>query len=179
MHFHKISDPKAAGCLQPAPFVDGSGWSTRRLSTSELTLWAAKFLISRGGPPEAVARLGAHTFKATMLSWCAKAGVAPKARWILGYHVKPKDRMMVTYSRDQMAGPLLDLDWVLEAIGNGSFDPDNTRSGRWRPRGSRTLQEIEAAEDQAVDVEEGAMGPRSSTVCPEPTPTRPHATSAR
>ena len=88
---------------------DGSGWSVRRLSTTELAQWAVQFLLRRGEAPSAVQGLGAHSFKATLLSWCAKAGVSPSSRRMLGNHVKPKDRMVVTYSREQLAGPLADL----------------------------------------------------------------------
>ena len=75
------------GCLLPAPRVDGAGWTKRRMSTSELAEWIVQFLLSRGEQPEFVNNLGAHSFKATMLSWCAKAGVSTGARRMLGNHI--------------------------------------------------------------------------------------------
>ena len=92
------------GCLLPAPCVDGAGWTKRRMSTSELAEWTVQFLLSRGEQPESVKNLGAHSFKATLLSWCAKAGVSTGSRRMLGNHTKPKDKMVVTYSREQLFG---------------------------------------------------------------------------
>ena len=48
--------------------------------------------------------------KATALSWMAKAGLSEKARRMLGYHVKPKDKSLIIYSRDALAGFVEQLD---------------------------------------------------------------------
>ena len=44
--------------------------------------------------------------------------------------MKPKEVTLITYSRDELAGPLRDLDKVLLAVRLGVFIPDSTRSGR-------------------------------------------------
>ena len=75
--------------------------------------------------------IGSHPLKATFLSWAAKFGIAPASRRKLGGHVKPKDVTLTTYSRDELAGPLRDLDKVLLAVRLGVFIPDCTRSGRF------------------------------------------------
>ena len=51
---------------------------------------------------------------------------------MFGNHIKPKDKMVVTYSREQLSAPLADLQWVINCIATGILDPDDTRSGRWR-----------------------------------------------
>ena len=62
---------------------------------------------------------------------------------MLGYHASRGDASMLAYSRDAMAGPLRHLEKVIEDVRKGVFDPDATRSGRFR----------------ASRVEEGSAGP--------------------
>ena len=52
-------------------------------------------------------------------------------RRILGGHARPKEQMVLEYSRDSLAAPLAALDRVLLQIRRGKFDPDASRSGRW------------------------------------------------
>eukprot|EP00971_Amphidinium_carterae_P315511 6271280-Amphidinium_carterae.1 len=40
-------------------------------------------------------RPGTHSMKNTLLSWCAKAGIAEGCHRLLGRHVKPKDRSVL------------------------------------------------------------------------------------
>jgi len=54
------------------------------------------------------------------------------SRRLLGYHVKPKDKSVLIYSRDALAKPLRELGAVLAAIRVGRFLPDADRSGRFR-----------------------------------------------
>ena len=53
-----------------------------------------------------------------------------EVRLQLGYHVAGF-KMLHTYSRDAAAQPLMELARVLRAIGEGTFFPDVTRSGRF------------------------------------------------
>lgn len=75
--------------------------------------------------------------KATLLSWCAKAGLHVDVRMLLGYHAKPKDKSVLEYSRDAVAEPLRQLLNMLSAVRRRKFVPDTTRSGRrfegWGP----------------------------------------------
>ena len=119
------------GCLMPAPGYDGS-WSRKRITTHDTTVWLREILrVISGMEPARASSIGSHSLKATLLSWAAKFGIAPAARRKLGGHVKPKDVTLTTYSRDELAGPLRDLDQVLAAVRSGEFDPDSTRSGRF------------------------------------------------
>jgi len=74
-----------------------------------------------------------HSCKATLLSWAAKAGLTVEARRLLGGHAAPGDRSVLQYSRDGLAGPLLELATLLDKVRGGAFQPDLTRSGRWKP----------------------------------------------
>lgn len=75
--------------------------------------------------------VGARSMKATALSWLAKAAVPEKMRRMLGYHVKPKDKSLMIYSRDALAGPLGALCETVAQVASGKFRPDESRSGRW------------------------------------------------
>ena len=72
-----------------------------------------------------------HAFKALYLSWAAKFNVDYDSRAVLGYHALPFRASTYCYSRDNLAGPLLELQKVLDAVVEGKFEPDSTRSGRF------------------------------------------------
>ena len=116
--------------FMPAPVL-GAGWSAGKLQTTEAAMWLCELLHRHGVPKEQLTNVGAHSLKATALSWLSKAGVGEKARRLLGYHVKPKDSSVVLYSRDALAGGLSELVRVIKAIRDGKFRPDVSRSGRW------------------------------------------------
>ena len=80
------------------------GWSRGRLSTTEASMWLCELLHRCGVPKEKLTNIGAHSLKATFLSWMAKAGIEEKIRRLMGYHVKPKDTSVLLYSRDAL-GP--------------------------------------------------------------------------
>ena len=65
-------------------------------------------LLSRYGGFDSVAMtdVGAHSLKATALSWAAKADIPSDVRRFLGGHAIPKDKSMLEYGRDNLAGPL-------------------------------------------------------------------------
>ena len=116
--------------FMPAPVLGGE-WSLGKLQTTEAAMWLCELLHRHGVPKEHLTNVGAHSLKATALSWLAKAGVDEKVWRLLGYHVKPKDSSVVLYSRDALAGSLSELIRVVNAIRVGQFRPDVSRSGRW------------------------------------------------
>jgi hypothetical protein len=121
----------AAGLpLMPAPLAFGC-WTQRPMTTSEGALWMREILVDYGVAADDLKSIGAHSLKATLLSWAAKAGLSMSDRRLLGYHVAPRDRSVVEYSRDEMAAPLRSLQKLLSAVRSGEFMPDETRSGRW------------------------------------------------
>ena len=121
----------SSGFLMPEPGFDGT-WSGRRLCTADCTVWLRELLgrLTDLSPGRSMS-IGSHSLKATMLSWCGKFGLSAGTRRRLGGHVKPKDRSLVEYSRDELAQPLRELDRVIVSVASGLFDPDASRSGRW------------------------------------------------
>jgi len=117
------------GCLMPEVLADWS-FGAGRMSTGTGGIMIKQMLRDLG-VPEAEA-YGTHSAKATILSWAAKAGMSHDDRRLLGGHADPRDRSLLEYSRDAMAGPLVRLAALLATIRCGDFDPDSTRSGRWK-----------------------------------------------
>ena len=118
------------GCLVPAIMPDGS-FAKRRLRSGELLAWMASYL-KRVRALRPGQRLGSHSGKATLLSWAAKYGVDKSTRRDLGYHIARKNRSVHAYSRDYQTAPLRRLAVVLKAVDEKEFDPDCTRSGRFK-----------------------------------------------
>ena len=92
-------------------------------------MWARELLIGAGCDRGRVESLTSHSFRTTFLAWLAKFGAKPSTRRILGYHSNSKDRMVLEYSRDALAGPLRELQHMLSMVSDGSFNPSATRSG--------------------------------------------------
>ena len=89
-------------CLMLGLGLDGR-WGVARISTEEAATRLRMLLRQLGFERAALEGIGAHSLKVTLLSWLAKAGVDRGVRRILGGHVKPKDRSLVEYSRDELA----------------------------------------------------------------------------
>eukprot|EP00435_Cladocopium_sp_Y103_P014974 s3530_g3.t1 len=112
--------------LLPAPNSAGEA-TVRPLSTKEFSIWIRMILSNAEllGPD---AKLSSHSCKATLLSYLAKYGASIPDREILGGHAS-RLKSVITYSRDSVASPLRTLCTMLQMIRDGSFRPDNTRSG--------------------------------------------------
>ena len=143
----------------PAPIL-GGGWSMGKLSTTEASMWLCELLHKYGVAKEKLTNVGAHSMKATALSWMAKAGMEPKLRRLMGYHIKPKDTSVVLYSRDALGPGLEKFSEIIEEIKNGRFRPDASRSGRWIPEETKDPADGEDAsvgglsdDDEVLDVE--------------------------
>ena len=120
--------------LVPAGRVAGKLVVGRRVEASEFTILMRGALKAAGIPDEEAKEYTSHSCKATVLSWAAKSGMPLGGRRLLGGHAKQGARTPLEYSRDALAGPLLRLASMYEAIRVGDFMPDSTRSGRWRKR---------------------------------------------
>ena len=97
-----------------------------------ITILIREILIESGYPPEEAAKYTSHSMKTTFLSWCAKAGLAKGIRRILGGHSKPKENVVMLYSRDELTEPLRQLGHVLLWVKVGDLLPGEGRAGRWR-----------------------------------------------
>ena len=111
----------------PTPVV-GGGWSRAKLATPEATVWLCEVLQKYSGT-SSLGNVGAHSLKATALSWMM---VHEKVRRLMGYHVKPKDKSVMIYSRDALAEGLETLTGIIERIRNLKFRPDAPRNQRWQ-----------------------------------------------
>ena len=135
----------------PCPIL-GGGWSRARLSTTEASMWLCELLHRCGVPKEKLTNVGAHSLKATCLSWMSKAGMEVKTRRLMGYHVKPKDTSVLLYSRDALAPGLEGLRGLIYDIFSGKFRPDVSRSGRWIKK--PVVIDAEEYDQTVVDLEE-------------------------
>ena len=106
-----------------APDPDGK-WSKRSVTTTEAGKWIRNILAKMEGGTEYTT---IHSLKATPLSWCAKWGLEPDVRLLLGHHSTGK-QSAECYARDNLAKPLRDFDLVLQQIRTRGFSPDATRS---------------------------------------------------
>jgi len=161
------------------PMVGIGGWIDRRMRTTEVGCWIREFAKSLANlPDEQTAPLGASGLKPTLLSWAAKFGMETGSRRLFGYHVKPKDKSVLIYSRDALAKPLRDLGKVLSAIRDGAFLPDADRSGRFRegPVGAALPSEASAPLPEvveAIEVPDSFDWVPSSSAAPPPPPGAP------
>lgn len=138
-----------SGTLLPAPAADG-GWAAAPQRTAEFGVALRALLLQAGFEPAALENIGAHSLKATALSWLAKAGTDRDTRRVLGYHVRADERSMEAYSRDALAGPLRTLAAVIGDIRAKRFEPDATRSGRFvAPPPSSTCSSSGGSDDES------------------------------
>ena len=114
------------GFVMPAPGTQGQVTS-RPLETQECAAWLRKLV--KPDDPRSDRRISSHSLKSTFLSFAAKRGIGIPERLQLGYHTSSFQMGMV-YSRDGAAASILVLEKLIEEIRNGTFDPDDTRSGR-------------------------------------------------
>ena len=119
--------PKSGRPFCPAPSAKG-GWCSRPLSAGEATAWIREILAFFG----IVTDKSSHGLKATLLAWCAKFGLQPSIRLLLGYHTGGSTDSLLHYSRDALSGPLLQLNRVIREVILGNFRPDLARSAYFK-----------------------------------------------
>ena len=117
------------GPLLRAPKGEQSAFMERGLKASEVSCMLRKFV----GAPEPVPGcqdpvVTSHSLKATTLSWCARYGISPASRSLLGRHTSCLNETFAIYSRDLVCAPVVELQTVIDAIGDGTFSPDCQRS---------------------------------------------------
>ena len=138
--------------LLPSPAANGT-WTRMPLSVTAGSQWLRSLLGETVRDGEV--QVGTHSCKASMLSWCAKHGINPSHRRILGYHCAGRDKSLLTYSRDGAAEPLRQLCKVISDVKTGSFLPDCTRSGRF-PLGANNEQADMGDSDLGEDSSESS-----------------------
>ena len=118
-------------CLMPEPLADGT-FGEGRIQAGQATTWLIHILLKLGVPAAELTNIGSHSCKASVLSIAAKAGLGRDTRRTLGGHATPGDTSVDVYSRDALAAPLLEVGLLFTKIRAKLFDPDSSRSGRWR-----------------------------------------------
>ena len=117
------------GPLLHAPSGEPGVFMQRGLRASEVSTMVRSFI---GSPDPDVAASGAsvssHSLKATTLSWCARFGLSPAVRSLLGRHASSLNETYAIYSRDLACSPVAELQKVIDSIAEGSFSPDSQRS---------------------------------------------------
>ncbi|CAJ1406642.1 unnamed protein product [Effrenium voratum] len=110
-----------------------AGWTDAPMSSSEATEWLREFLQTAGAQPAELSRVGSHSCKSTMLTWAGRSvqvKFSQDERRLLGHHLIPGDRSMLTYSREAyttLYGMVLAMYRLIES---GEFDPDMTAVSR-------------------------------------------------
>ena len=115
------------------PPLENGGWGASPMCSAEATEWLRELLTGAGFGLDEVAARATHSFKATLLSWCAKFGISKPHRKILGYHLDSEDTTMAMYGRDNCAPAVRDLDRVTQSVRDGRFLPVQSRSGYFVP----------------------------------------------
>ena len=128
-------------CKAPAP---GGGFARRGVSSTEAGNILNAILDIPSKNPQ---RTTSHAMKATTLSWCAKYGMDPSTRLVLGHHAVQGDSL-ACYSGDLISHPLREYCAMLLNISRGHFLPDSTRS---RMLGSGSLRK-DTSEDVGASV---------------------------
>ena len=131
-------DAKEDECLMPEPLAEDA-FGEGRIEAGQATEWMRHILVKLGFEAATLLNVGSHSCKATLLSACAKAGVPREVRRTLGGHAIPGDRSVDEYSRDVLADPLRQLGLLLAQIRSGEFQPDSSRSGRWKKEAAKTI----------------------------------------
>ena len=128
------------GPLFHAPANGFGDFMKRGLRSSEVSAFLRKTLNLeepvKGSDIEVVS---SHSLKATLLAWCARYGLSPQTRSMLGRHSSCLAETFAIYSRDLVCAPVAELQGVVDAIYNGSFFPDDQRSGFFRPQSSNAV----------------------------------------
>ena len=143
------------GCLQ-TELLRGGTFGKAAADSRHLTDWL-RFIMLKLDPPSAALNLGRHSCKATLLALAAKIGLGRDDRRILGGHSDPQDVSVLEYSRDALAGPLRRLEKALLMVRKGLFDPDATRSGRWKDTAEAQPFEV----DIGLPLRDAVTPPRS------------------
>ncbi|CAK9072523.1 Uncharacterized protein SCF082_LOCUS35661 [Durusdinium trenchii] len=99
------------GPFLPAPKI-GGGFCARPLSTQEAARWLRLLLSGTPGSE----KIRCHSLKATLLNWCAKAGLDKEVRAVLGHHSTALHGSDIVYLRELQVRPLRKLQMLLKSI---------------------------------------------------------------
>ena len=110
------------------------------LDPPQATVWLREIFAKTAGCPPVVL-IGAHSLKATVLSWMSKCNCAESLRRLAGYHVDPGSKSALEYSRDGQSPVLYEIEGSILIIRAGLFRPDESRAKRWKNKNCRSLKD--------------------------------------
>ena len=117
------------GPLLRAPSGNALELMQRGLRAAEVSSMLRRFVgASDPVPGSEVESVSSHSLKATTLSWCARFGLSPSTRSLLGRHTYSLNETFAIYSRDLACSPAAELQKVIDAVADGKFLPDSQRS---------------------------------------------------
>ena len=101
-------------------------WTESPMSASEATCWLREFLSDEISPVDSL-QYGSHSCKTTVLTWagrCTQVQFSPVERRLLGHHMEPGLKSVLTYSRDCYTSLYSRVLMMFKLIRSGMFDPD-------------------------------------------------------
>ena len=109
-------------------------WAEVSMAASEGTVWLQEFLLDTGLETEqTVQRFGTHSLKTTLLtmaSRCPMVNFSRSERLLLGHHLDPQDKSMMTYSRESYTTLYGKVLRMFQLQREGRWDPDATPGER-------------------------------------------------
>lgn len=119
------------------------GWTANPMSASEATFWLREFLHDAVDPSLAL-NYGSHSCKTTLLTWvgrCTTIQFSPTERRLLGHHLEPNMKSILTYSRESYTSLYSKVLMMFKSMRDNLFNPD-------RPAIERIVQLSETAEPE-------------------------------
>lgn len=101
-------------------------WTESPMSASEATCWLRDFLSDMINPSNAF-QYGSHSCKTTVLTWagrCTQVPFSPAERRLLGHHLEPGMKSVMTYSRESYTNLYSRVLMMFRLIRSGEFNPD-------------------------------------------------------
>ena len=131
-------------------------WCKRPSLSQEVTNILRRFLEvdERSG-------ISSHSLKATLLSWASKFGLDPETRSALGRHSSTTHGSEAVYARDLAVAPVRKLQEVIDAVANGSFAPDASRSNYFPSADKQVRMAPSGCSSEVVKIEDEPASPQA------------------
>ena len=152
-------------------------WAEVSMTASEGTVWLQEFLLDTDlETEETVQRFGTHSLKTTLLtmaSRCPMVNFSRSERLLLGHHLDPQDKSMVTYSREAYTTLYGKVLRMFQMQRDGSWDPDATPGERIAEVASALAGHEEGRKQPEVDVLESGSSEGGDPEDPLDVPAEP------
>eukprot|EP00435_Cladocopium_sp_Y103_P048014 s290_g14.t1 len=102
-------------------------WTGDPMSASEATYWLREYLSEFSLDSQLLRKFGSHSCKSTILTWagrCLQVPFTPAERRMLGHHLDPHMKSILTYSRESFTTLYARVLMMFRCIRDGSFNPD-------------------------------------------------------